>query len=177
MHSMRIAPFVVTLAVVVLVHAARCAPAASSPVRTKHRVVAAVAGVSTIKRAIAAQAGHVVVVNFWATWCVPCVAEFPSLVRLHDTYSGRGLVVMSVSADQGAQYVKRVNPFLATEKADFPSFILKPGDQQGAIDAFDPSWEGDLPRTFVYDKSGKLVKTLAGEQSYAAFVKAVRPLM
>jgi len=144
---------------------------------TRYVPLAEVADASTIKQAISAHRGHVVVVNFWATWCVPCVAEFPALVRLQNRYASRGVVVMSVSADQGKQYIGRVQPFLTGHKADFPSFILKPGDQQAEIDAFDPTWEGDLPRTFIYDRRGRLVKTLTEPETYAGFVKAVKPLL
>ena len=154
-----------------------CAAASPSPRATARPAYAPVmADAPAIKKAIAANLGHVVVVNFWATWCGPCVEEFPSLVRLHDRYAHCGLVVMSVSADQGKMYVSQVAPFLAKQKADFPAFILK-GDQEKAMDAFDPTWQGDLPRTFVYDKQGRLVKTLTDEQTYAQFEKAVEGLL
>jgi len=136
------------------------------------------ADAATVKRAIAADRGHVVVVNFWATWCVPCVAEFPALVRLHDNYSDRGVIVLFVSADQLPLYIRRVPSFLAAHDANFPTYILKPGNQQAAINTFDRTWQGDLPRTFIYDKRGRLVKTFGGEEeTYATFERAIKPLL
>jgi thiol-disulfide isomerase/thioredoxin len=135
------------------------------------------AGVATVKKAIAAQKGHVVVVNFWATWCVPCVQEFPDLVRLQQRHRGEGLVVMAVSADMKKDIKAKVSPFLTRQHADFPQFLQVSADPEDFINAFDPSWQGDLPRTFVYDKRGRLVKVLSGPQSRHAFEAAVKPLL
>jgi thiol-disulfide isomerase/thioredoxin len=135
------------------------------------------ADATAIKNAIAAQKGHVVVVNVWATWCAPCVAEFPALVRLQDRYRPQGLVVFAVSADLRKDLDTKVKPFLASHHADFPQYLQHDKDPEDFINAFDPKWQGDLPRTFVYDKSGRLVKELAGEQTDAAFVAAVKPLL
>src|SRR5262245_19221769 len=56
-------------------------------------VVKAVDG-KALKKAVAAHKGEVVVLNLWATWCGPCVEEFPDLVKLYDQYKGKGLVVI-----------------------------------------------------------------------------------
>ncbi len=130
-----------------------------------------------IKRAIAAQRGHVVVVNFWATWCGPCVAEFPDLVKFGHQYKAKGVVVMDVSADHKQDLPTKVRPFLASRHADFPAFVEQAVDPEQFIDAFDPTWQGELPRTLIYDKRGKLVKSLSGPQTAQAFAAAVRPLL
>ena len=130
-----------------------------------------------IKQAIAKQEGHVVVLNFWATYCGPCCEEFPSLVKLHRSYSKRGLVVMAVSADMKRDLAAKVIPFLTRQKAYFPQFLQQTRDVDGFINAFDPTWQGDLPRTFIYDKHGRLAKVLKDEQTYASFKAAVAPLL
>lgn len=130
-----------------------------------------------IKKAISGARGHVVVVNFWATWCGPCVAEFPALVKLQNDYRRRGLVVFAVSADSPRDINTKVRPFLAKQHADFGQFLQNAGDPDDMINAFDPKWQGDLPRTFVYDKQGRLVKELSGEQTEKSFAAAVKPLL
>ena len=162
-------------ALAVIAFGAPASVTAGAPARPV--ATAVMADAPTIKKAITADRGHVVVVNFWATWCVPCVAEFPALVKLQDNYASQGVEVMAVSADQGELYIRRVGPFLAAQKANFPAYILRSGNQQQSINAFDRKWEGDLPRTFVYDKRGRLAKTLSGEQTYATFESAIKPLL
>ena len=130
-----------------------------------------------IKQAIAGERGHVVVVNFWATWCGPCVAEFPALVKLQREYKSRGLVVFAVSADSLRDVNSKVKPFLAKQGAEFPQFVQNASDPDDMINAFDPKWQGDLPRTFVYAKDGRLVAELSGEQTEKSFAAAVKPLL
>jgi thiol-disulfide isomerase/thioredoxin len=137
----------------------------------------AVADAPAIKQAIAAQKGHVVVVNMWATWCAPCVAEFPALVRLQHRYRKDGLVVFAVSADLRKDVDTKVKPFLKAHGADFPQYLEHASDPEDFINAFDPKWQGDLPQTFIYDRSGRLARVLSGEQSDNSFAVAVKPLL
>ena len=127
----------------------------------------------TIKRQIAADKGHVVLVNFWATWCGPCVAEYPSLVKLDSQYRRRGLDVIAVSLDLKEDINGKVKPFVAGQKAKFPQFVLDASDPDAAINAFDKSWQGEVPRTFVYSKTGQLIKTLPYQKNDAGFDNAV----
>jgi thiol-disulfide isomerase/thioredoxin len=140
-------------------------------------IVVTPADAPTIKKAIAGKIGHVVVVNFWATWCGPCVEEFPALVTLQNQYRRVGVVVIAVSADDRKDITSKVKPFLIQQKAYFPQFLEHAYDPEDFINAFDPKWQGDLPRTFIYDKRGHLVKELAGEQTEKNFEEAVKPLL
>ena len=130
----------------------------------------------TLKKAIAAEKGHVVLVDFWATWCGPCMAEFPELVKLHRKYQSKGLVVFTVSADSTRDIKSKVVPFLQKKRADFPQYLERADDPEDFINAFDPHWDGDLPRTFLYDRHGHLVKEF-GEQTPKGFEKALKPLL
>ena len=130
-----------------------------------------------IKRAIAARKGHVVLVNFWATWCGPCEAEFPAIVRLSRRYKHRGLATMAVSADSEKDLRSKVQPFLVRSHVKFPVYLEKSADPEDFITAFDPSWQGDLPRTFIYNRQGKLARILAGPQTARSLTAAIRPYL
>ncbi len=135
------------------------------------------ANAPVIQRAIAAQKGHVVLVNFWATWCGPCVAEFPAIVQTSRRYKAQGLRVFAVSADQLKDKQTKVVPFLVKSHADFPVYLEKSADPEDFINAFDPAWQGDLPRTIIYDRAGRRVKTLTGPQTVQSLAAAVLPYL
>ena len=131
----------------------------------------------TVKKAINAEMGHVVVVNFWATWCDPCVAEFPDLVKLDQAYRAKGVMVIAVSADMRKDVDRKVRPFLTKQHATFPQFLEVSKDPEDFINAFDVNWQGDLPRTFIYDRAGNLAKVLSGPHTAKEFAAAVYPLL
>ena len=131
----------------------------------------------TIHKAIAAQKGHVVLVNFWATWCGPCVAEFPAIVQVSRQYKKQGLSVIAVSADAARNRLTKVQPFLIKQGVAFPVYLERSADPEDFINAFDTTWQGDLPRTFIYDRRGRRVRTLTGEQTAQSLAAALRPYL
>jgi thiol-disulfide isomerase/thioredoxin len=118
--------------------------------------------------AVRAAQAKVVVVNVWATWCIPCREEFPDLMRLRRDYKPRASTsCCRVRRLQlGARCAAR--RFLSEQGVDFPTYI-KTGDDMAFINAFDPKWSGALPATFIYDGQGKLRHALLGKSTYAQF--------
>lgn len=102
-------------------------------------------------------AGKVLVVNFWATWCGPCVAEFPEFVKLDEAYRDKSVRFVHISADEASDLKPKVIPFLKEQKSRSDQFLQDTEDPQEMIDAVLKDWSGALPATFVYDKTGKLV--------------------
>lgn len=94
------------------------------------------------------------VVNFWATWCVPCVKELPYFEELTAKYDDDELVVVLVSLDFTSQIDKRLKPFLAKHQLKSKVILLDDPDQNVWIDKVDPSWSGAIPVTFIR-KNGK----------------------
>jgi peroxiredoxin len=93
------------------------------------------------------QRGKVVLINFWATWCPPCLKEMPDLQALYDKYKDQGFLVLSISDEEAA----KVAPFIVERKISYP-VLLDPGRKVN--DAF--VVEG-IPKSFVYNREGKLV--------------------
>ena len=130
-----------------------------------------------LKAAIAAQQGKVVLINVWATWCPPCRAEFPDVVKLDAKYGKAGLVILAVSVDQPADLGK-VKQFIKEHKARFAVFTSKTDDLGSYLKAVDPDFGGAIPVTYVLGKDGKRVGApLVGLHSYEAFAAAVEPAL
>lgn len=123
-------------------------------------------------------AGKVVVLNFWATWCPPCVAEISDLVALYKKYSVDGLVVIGVSVDSSPDGVNPptslVSSFASTNGMTYPVVTDRPS--WAGIEA---SYGGInyIPTTFVLDRQNHLVAQFVGSQSYGTFEGAVLPLL
>lgn len=132
---------------------------------------------TTLKARLATLKGKVVVVNLWATWCIPCVEEFPHLVTLANRYHDRGLEVIAISIDDIDSLQTAVIPFLMRQRAILTAFIKDTADDERFIDAIDPTWRGAVPTTFIYDRSGILRATLAGKQTLGAFEAVIKPLL
>ncbi|MCS7065031.1 MAG: TlpA family protein disulfide reductase [Fimbriimonadales bacterium] len=126
-----------------------------------------------LQRRLAGQRGKVVVLNFWATWCQPCVEEFPALVKLYNNYRKRGVMVIAISVDDPETADELIQPFLKRQRATFPVLVLNE-DPDRFIRNFDKEWGGEVPRTYVYSKSGKRLKAWSGARSYEEFEKEVK---
>jgi thiol-disulfide isomerase/thioredoxin len=121
--------------------------------------------------AVKAAHAKAVVVNVWATWCIPCREEMPDLLRLRRAYQDRGVALLLVSGDFGSAR-EQAAAFLTEQGVDFPTYI-KTGDDTAFINAFDPQWSGTLPATFIYDGQGRRRRALLGKSSYAQFEAAL----
>jgi thiol-disulfide isomerase/thioredoxin len=130
-----------------------------------------------LRQKLAQQHGRVVVLNMWATWCPPCVHEFPDLVKLHRAYQKRGVVVIGLSMDDPQRARQTVPPFLAQQRASFAVYILKPGDPKAVVGVIDPYWSGAVPMTYVYDRTGHLRTRLTGARTLDGFEAAIKPLL
>ncbi|HEY2953909.1 MAG TPA: TlpA disulfide reductase family protein [Candidatus Eisenbacteria bacterium] len=113
-----------------------------------------------------------VLVNVWATWCVPCREEFPDLLEVAREYRARGLRLVLVSADFD-DTLPQAREFLAANGVDFPSFH-KTGDDMKFINTLEPSWSGAIPATIVFDGAGRKLRFLEGRQTYETLSQAVR---
>ena len=109
---------------------------------------------------IASSKGKVVVVDCWATWCVPCRKAFPKTVELSKAYADKGLVVVSLSFDDPVkgQVPDKVKEFLVKQNAHFENLVssLEISDTGAEVFAIP---EGALPHFKVYGRDGKLFKT------------------
>lgn len=114
-----------------------------------------------LKQTVTGLKGKVVLVNFWATWCAPCVAEFPDIVKLYQKYHAKGLEVIAVSFDMEAP---TAIPFLDRQKADFINLWKSPKQEDNAfMTSFDKECLGALPVSWLFDQKGKRVYFTMGK--------------
>lgn len=122
--------------------------------------------------------GKVVVVNYWATWCIPCLQELPELDLLQERYADRGLLVLAVSMDDPEKLEDRVRPFFAKRAPGLVSYLATAGDDSvDFVTSFDPEWPGALPTTMFFDRSGELNNIHLGRMLYSEFEEAVLELL
>lgn len=112
-----------------------------------------------------------VLVNVWATWCLPCVKEFPDIVRLQKQHAA-DLQVLFVSVDS-ADARQAVETFLEKQGVDWTTY-RKVGKDQEFIDGLSSSWSGAIPATLIVDKEGKEVTFIEGITDFATLEKHIQ---
>lgn len=117
--------------------------------------------------------GKVLVVNFWATWCAPCVAEMPEFVKLEQEYAGKGAQVIAISADDSTDLKTLVASFVKEKQMKFPVYVMDTDDPQEMMNHFNKDWPGTLPATFVFNKQGQIILTKYGIINRDELVQAI----
>lgn len=128
-----------------------------------------------VLREVEADRGFVVLVNVWATWCIPCREEFPDLLRMRNAFAGQGLRLILVSADFASQRPE-VESFLGRQGVAFPTFVKAQADQD-FIEVLDGRWSSALPASILFDRHGRRVAFWEGGSSYAQLLAKVRPIL
>lgn len=115
---------------------------------------------STYENLLAQYHGQVILVDFWATWCAPCVQQFPHTVSLSLSHIDEGLAVISVSMNEPEEQAA-VLSFLTKQGATFDNLITPYGAGAQFLEAFD--LRGDIPFYKLYDRQGALRYTFSGD--------------
>ncbi len=122
------------------------------------------ANLSKLKEVMANKgSGKYRLVNVWATWCGPCVAEFQGLVESDKMYRNRDFEFVTVSNDEADNFDNTLK-FLKKKYASNTNYILEEGiNKYDMIEAIDPDWQGALPYTVLISPEGKKIYTQMGE--------------
>ena len=128
-----------------------------------------------IKDIVAQNKGKVVLLNFFATWCVPCHTEFPDIVKLQNDFKGKGLQVVEVSMNDITDK-DELQKYLAETKPPFTVYLAANTEDKFYTDV-DPRWDTALPMTMIFDRDGKNVHFYKEARTYAQFKDDVTPLL
>ena len=96
-----------------------------------------------------------IVINFWATWCKPCVQELPYFEQLNKNFLGAGVKVVMVSLDFKRELDTRVKPFVLKNNMTSEVLLLNEPDYNSWINRVDSSWSGAIPATVIISKGKK----------------------
>lgn len=96
--------------------------------------------------------GNTWVVNFWATWCAPCVKEMPYFEKLRENYKDKNVKVLLVSLDFANQLERRVIPFVSEHNIRSEVILLNDPRANNWIPKVSEEWSGALPATLIYNK-------------------------
>ena len=115
--------------------------------------------------------GSVVLLDFWATWCPPCLEDLPNVKQLHTTYQDKGLTIVGISLDEGGTQV--VRPFVKRHKIPYP-ILLDVEKKDNMRQAFQVK---TIPALFLLDRQGQVVGQWVGkmdkEKVEAAIINAL----
>ena len=114
-----------------------------------------------IKELIANDTENLRLINVWATWCGPCIVEFPDLVTIDRMYRGRDFEFITLSADNPSRE-SSVLKFLKNQEAANKNYLYSSTDKYALIEAVDKEWQGALPHTLLIAPGGEIIARYAG---------------
>ena len=109
-----------------------------------------------IKNLVQNNSGKLRLINIWATWCGPCVVEFPEFVTMNRMYRGRDFEFVSICLDDLEKKDKALK-FLKEKQASNKNYIFNIDNKYTFIETIDPKWQGALPYTMIVEPGGKIV--------------------
>jgi thiol-disulfide isomerase/thioredoxin len=95
-------------------------------------------------------------INVWATWCGPCIIEFPEFIHIQRMYGQRNFEMVSLNVDKPS-LEEKVMRFLEDKQAAFPNYQYQGEDVEALIKVVDPDWQGVIPYTLLVAPGGRVV--------------------
>ena len=118
---------------------------------------------------LSAYRGKVLLINFWATWCVPCRAEIPGFIDLHNRYSRRGLQIVGIAVDEPASVV---GPYAREMKMNYPVLL-----EEKRHDVHEAYGLVGLPTTIIISRDGTTCEQHVGFTRRSTFEEAIKRLL
>jgi thiol-disulfide isomerase/thioredoxin len=117
------------------------------------------------------------VINFWATWCKPCVEELPNFEKLNAAYQDKKVIVILVSCDFKKQLESRVIPFVKNKNLKSDVRFMNETDPNSWIDRVDSRFTGAIPSTLIINGAKEFRFFKEGETTYEELETTIKPLI
>lgn len=130
------------------------------------------ADADSLKAVVANHSDKLRLINIWATWCGPCVAEYPDFININRMYRERDFEFISISADDPANKEK-VLRFLQKQQSSVTNYLYNADDKYQLMNAIDTTWQGALPYTLLVEPGGKIVFSQQGAVDITALKKRI----
>jgi thiol-disulfide isomerase/thioredoxin len=128
-----------------------------------------------VRRAVVDAKAKAVLVNVWATWCLPCREELPDLLRARRELRDDGFELLLVTTDFEGNVPQAVK-FLGQQGVDFTTY-RKAENDQSFVTGLSPAWSGVLPASMLFDGGGTLRQTWEGRITYANLTSEIRKVL
>ncbi len=125
-----------------------------------------------IEKIISQRSGKTLLINIWATWCVPCREEFPDLIQLNRKYKS-DVDIIGISVDYPDEIDSKIKPFAEKMNVNFSIYISDIKDAEEFINLFDSEWNGAIPATFLFNSNGKIMIKIYGKVDFEYFEDAI----
>jgi thiol-disulfide isomerase/thioredoxin len=129
-----------------------------------------------LKSSLETSGSRLKVVNFWATWCRPCVEEMPAFLKFQEIYKDKVDLIL-VALDYPSTIEKKVLPFLKSKGIPQKVIVLDEPDPNDWIDKISPNWSGAIPATLIVDKSGRFIQFYENSFTLEELEKTLTPFL
>lgn len=133
--------------------------------------------ITDVEKYMVAKNGDVLVINFWATFCKPCVAEIPSFIKITDKYKNERVKLLLVSLDLPSYYPAKIASFAKKHQYKTNIVWLNETDADYFCPKADTSWSGSIPATLMINTKTGYRRFFEGEMSVSQFEEALKKVI
>lgn len=116
-----------------------------------------------LEKILSSKEDKLLVINFWATWCPPCVKELPHFQKVAKEFNNDKVTFLLISLDFPSQLDSHLRPFLKKNNIALDVALMMDTDANEWIDKVDPSWQGNIPVTLMFNNAKKIRKFHSGD--------------